>query len=115
MRLTIDGKSYLAHRLAWLYMTGKHPQWELDHIDRNGRNNAWSNLRLATRKEQMWNLNPRSKSGYTGVYAHGKRWRAEITNNYVKIRIGSFPTKEEAIVAYEKAAKLRTYKPKEKF
>ena len=48
--IRIDGKLYLAHRLAWLLMTGSFPQKRLDHIDRNKLNNKFNNLREATRR-----------------------------------------------------------------
>lgn len=42
--VVIDGKNYLLHRLAWLYVHGKHPENRISHIDGNKKNNAISNL-----------------------------------------------------------------------
>lgn len=43
--IKIKGKSYSAHRLAWLYMTGVWPKTCVMHDDGNTQNNCFSNLR----------------------------------------------------------------------
>ena len=45
IKITIDGRTYLAHRLAFLFMTGKWPRQTVDHRDRDRTNNSWNNLR----------------------------------------------------------------------
>lgn len=42
----IDGESYRADKLAWLYMTGEWPD-ELVHVDGDKGNNVFANLRPA--------------------------------------------------------------------
>lgn len=99
VHINIDGKTYKAHRLAYLYMLGKWPEYEVDHIDGDRANNSWVNLRDSTRSENSRNLSRRSDntSGQVGVGFHAKRnqWRARILGHH----IGWFSTKEQAVEA----------------
>jgi hypothetical protein len=102
--ISIDKKKYSAHRLAWLYMHGKFPENNIDHIDGNSKNNCISNLREATQNQNLFNTKifKTNTSGYKGVHFHkgtGK-WRAVASvNNYPK-HLGLFSTAEDASVAY---------------
>jgi hypothetical protein len=48
---------------------------------------------------------PRPKSGFYGVSAHKKRWRAQIRYDSNQYSLGSFDTKQEAAFAYDRAAR----------
>jgi hypothetical protein len=48
-------KTYKAHRLAWLYMTGEFPPEYIDHINCEKSDNRWSNLRMASNSENQRN------------------------------------------------------------
>jgi hypothetical protein len=54
-RVRIDARPYLAHRLAWLWMTGEWPSGRLDHRDGDPGNNCWSNLREAMQSQNSAN------------------------------------------------------------
>lgn len=105
--ISIDGKRYLAHRLAWFYFHGSWPK-EIDHIDRDRSNNKLANLRLATRSQNSMNKGTRSdnKSGVTGVTLHkgSQKWRATIHKDGKQVQVGMFETIEEAAKAYQEAA-----------
>ena len=47
-RITIKGRHYRAHHLAWLYMRGNWCSLMIDHRDLDPSNNRWANLRRAT-------------------------------------------------------------------
>lgn len=108
----VDGKVYRAHRLAWLYMTGKWPKAMIDHIDLNKHNNAFSNLREADGSQNKANMPmPRTNtSGFKGVSwskcgaTYGKPWQAQISKDRKRMGLGCFATKEEAHAAYVVAA-----------
>jgi hypothetical protein len=80
----------------------------VDHIDGDPLNNCRSNLRVATYAQNSMNSKRqvRSSSGYKGVYWDKRiqRYRAQITCNQKRIRLGTFKTPEEAHEAYKIAA-----------
>ncbi|WP_285295775.1 HNH endonuclease signature motif containing protein [Aureimonas altamirensis] len=53
--LAIDGRTYPAHRCAWLWQYGEWPIDEIDHVNRLRDDNRFDNLRLATRAENNRN------------------------------------------------------------
>lgn len=104
IQIGIFGKKYLAHRLAWFYMNGTWPTECLDHIDRNRKNNTYSNLRLAsyTNNAQNKKIQNNNTSGFKGIIKcnDGATFRSRIKVDGSVIHIGCFPTQEEAHIAY---------------
>jgi hypothetical protein len=107
--IRISGINYGAARLAWLLMTGVHPDYEIDHIDGNPTNNRFENLREATRLQNAQNvkMTTRNTSGIRGVHwrADCEKWRALIFVNGKQIHLGYFNAARDAQDAYVKAAK----------
>lgn len=116
LRMTIDGHTIYAHRLAWFYVYGVWPEHEIDHIDGNGFNNRISNLRVSTHAENSQNLSLRktNKSGAMGVswLKSYQKWEAYIWLNYKKRNLGYFNKLQDARNAYLKAKqKLHHFQP----
>lgn len=103
LRIEIKNRIYMAHRLAWLYVTGSWPDGIIDHIDTCKNNNRFSNLRLATPAENGWNCKAPStnSTGVKGVRWHktNKRWCAALKVNGKDVHVGTFRSLEQAIFA----------------
>lgn len=108
-RIRIGNQRYQAARLAWLWVHGRWPAHEIDHINRVRNDDRIANLREATRIEQEGNKGPpaHNNSGLRGVSwdKRDRRWRAGIRINGRKRNLGNFSTKEEASAAYGAAAR----------
>ena len=53
VKISVDGASYTAHRLAFFWMTGKWPTPMTDHFNGIRNNNRWENLREVTCEETV--------------------------------------------------------------
>ncbi|RUS60841.1 hypothetical protein EGN72_06530 [Pseudorhodobacter sp. E13] len=70
LKVSIDGRRYLMHRLAWLWMTGAMPETNIKHIDGDRRNNRWCNLRSSDRMQKSGYRGPqRRETNLDGVWA----------------------------------------------
>ena len=102
-RIKLDGKTYRAHQLAWLYMTGAWPTHEVDHINGVRDDNRWVNLRDVPRLTNQWNTVAPQRSSTTGVRGVERSkdgWTARIRVNGCRKYLGRFATIEEASAAY---------------
>lgn len=107
-RLTYNGvqRAYLAHQLIWKMVYDQDPPGDIDHKDMDRSNNRLSNLRVATRSENLHNSTARAnRSGYKGVSQNGSGYMAKITRAGRQIYLGTFVTALEASRAYAAAAK----------
>ena len=109
VQLCVDGTVYLAHRLAWHYMTGTDPaQHMIDHVNGCTFDNRFCNLRICSNAGNTQNASRQrnNRSGFKGVHFDAERsqWRASITANNVYKHLGRFSTAEQAHAAYCKAA-----------
>ena len=108
--ISVDGARYGAHRLAWLYMCGRWPEQEIDHINLRKDDNRIKNLREATRNENCRNVTARrnNKSGFKGVckLKNGPYYVAQIVIGGKTKYLGCFPTPEKAHDAYVSASRV---------
>lgn len=108
--LKVDGRHYLAHRVAYLIKTGRFPKFHLDHRDGVRHNNSWANLRDATRSENNRNAKTpiTNTSGVKGVNKHKKsgKWCAEIHHEGRTRHLGLFDSLELAKEFRQLAADL---------
>lgn len=109
LKTTIRGKSYLVHRVIWLFHYGNWPDGPLDHIDGDPANNRIINLRIASQLENARNLGIpiHNKWGIMGVcwVQAQKKWIAQIKANGEQIHLGNFDSIFEA-ACHRKSAEI---------
>lgn len=109
LRVSIDGRRYACHRIAWAMTYGCWPQGDLDHINGNRSDNRIVNLRQATRAQNCQNRKRCSlnTSGVKGVswWTRQKKWRAHIRANGRPHLLGAYSCFGRAIKAYREAAR----------
>lgn len=109
--ITIDGKPYLAHRLAWFYVHGQWPSYLLDHRDGLRDDNRISELRDAD-----WFVNNQNRHvamGHSQTKLLGAfpvkgsdRFESRICLAGKSKYLGRFDTPEEAHQAYLAAKRI---------
>jgi len=114
--VSINGVTFLEHRLVWVYHNGPIPDdMVIDHINGIYDDNRIENLRMITQSENMRNqkLHRDSRSGATGVVWHprDRLWNAQITINKRKISLGYYKNFDEAVAARKRADKLYGFHP----
>lgn len=105
----IFGRSFCAHRVAWLLHYGRWPSELIDHIDGNPENNNIKNLRDVSQSVNMRNMSVRadSRSGVFGVsLTPTGKWCVRITANGVRKNLGYFSDFDEAVMVRKRAEKL---------
>jgi hypothetical protein len=106
--IRVAGHSYQASHLAWLYMTGNLPRAEMDHVDCNTANDAFSNLREATREQNTTNrrVYKNNTSGCKGVVKDHRwgKWQGYINVKRKRIHLGTYHSIEEARKVYAEAS-----------
>jgi len=107
-RLSVNGRYYKAHRLAWLYVHGCWPTRPLDHINGNKDDNRIANLRevsVLINNENLRNAKQSSAVGLLGVSrtSSGKysaTIRTHLAGHQVQLYLGAYDSPEVAHSVY---------------
>lgn len=107
IRVWIDGKMRRAHRLAWLYMTGEWPL-AIDHINGDGCDNRWANLRSVSVKVNNENVRDARRNNVSGMLgvsttANGKfsaSIKTRLGGQWMSIYLGTWDDAEVAHAVY---------------
>ena len=108
--IRVDRKLYAAHRLVFLYVYGRFPEGEVDHLNRVRHDNRLCNLKEVSKAENQQNTPVRKDNilGLKGIHEYFSRgvsygYLARIQVNGRRKRLGVFKTLDEAAAAYREA------------
>lgn len=110
-QIKINKKTYLAHRLAWLYVYGHWPSADIDHINGDRLDNSIQNLRDVCRLVNTQNLRKplaQNKLGILGVFfdKQSGKFRSFIRVSGKKKYLGGFADPMDAHDAYVRAKRI---------
>jgi len=103
----VFGTNFKAHRIVWAMQTGRWPTKQVDHKNRNGSDNRWHNLRLASNGQNRSNSKTgrNSRSGFKCVtVTPSNKFVAYFKKKNTRVHLGTFLTPQEAHAAYVTAA-----------
>ena len=100
--IRINCKKYYAHRVAYLWMEGYFPEYEVDHINRVRGDNRWENIRHVSRSCNIKNSGNRkdNTSGVKGVYwdTTYNKWHSQIMVNKKVKNLGYYNNLDDAVL-----------------
>lgn len=107
LAVTVQGKGYRQHRVAWLLAHGAWPEGEIDHINGNGKDNRLCNLRDVPKHTNLINQYKHRNGKLFGCSFDKRRstWKAKIVVNKKEYYLGAYKTEVEAHQAYVRASK----------
>ncbi len=116
VKIQIDRVPMMAHRIAWFWVYGEIPEYEIDHENRIRYDNRIDNLRPATSKQNKENQSLRvtNTSGHKGVHWDKSRekWMAFVVHHHKFHNLGRYDDLDHAIqVANDARRELFTHHP----
>lgn len=100
-RVSVSGGHYRIHRVIWLWVFGYMPEHDIDHINRDRRDNRIENLREVSRTCNLRNSGtPRhNTSGVKGVSWCSRlgKWRVDIVAAEKQYNFGFYISLSEAV------------------
>lgn len=103
LRVSILGKRYKSHRIAWALYYGEWPDDQIDHIDGDRSNNKIENLRAVSQVENSRNAKTphTNMSGVIGVHWDKRKckWVSQISENSKSKKLGYFDNFWDAVAA----------------
>ena len=105
----INGKTYLVHRLIWLYVHGSFPNKYIDHKNKIRNDNRLCNLRDVNTTDNAQNISlpSHNKSGHIGVswFELQKKWTVYIKVDKKNKWLGCYKNLDDAIAARKSGEK----------
>ena len=101
--LRLLGSGYLEHRIIWMWWYGEQPPEEIDHKNRDARDNRIDNLREGHDNHKNLSLAVNNKSGVSGVSWCKKmnKWRVRGKLDGVEHILGYFEYEDLDLAAME--------------
>jgi hypothetical protein len=105
LSVRVNKKPLQLHRLAWFFVHGVWPNFDIDHINQNKKDNRIANLRDVDRATNLQNQSMpqcNNKSNRRGVHwdKNKNKWVAQLSVNGKKKHIGYFDDADEAYKSY---------------